>query len=443
MSHRLRTRGFVGRSAAALLCVVALVAGACSGGGGGGGSKSSSAPIDPRENIKGQTITVLLPEWANIPDEMVQQFEQQSGVTVDLNISPWDAIRNKISIAGAANSQLADVVEFDWSWTGQFGGAGWFVPLEQYLGPSQLPDMTNNNTFSLNGHLYGSCYNNDFRLFQYNKKYFDQAGIQAPPATFDELHQDLAALKQKGIVQSPFAWPLEPTEDNPQAWYLLVLAMGGQLFDPNNDPQFAEPDSPGYKALDFLISAYKEGLIEPGAVSMSNEAQGDWWRGGNAAVTYGAPSDLVTSEDPKQSKIVGQAAFMLVPGVSGPGNTYGLPEALAIMSSSKHKAAALAFIKWWMEPATQEDVYANLGLLPCRQLVFESLVQQGKLLGGDVMLEELKHIVPLFPQGAPTWYTRFSTEAASLINAAAKGNMTVAEALDRLAETAKSLNAGG
>jgi multiple sugar transport system substrate-binding protein len=55
------------------------------------------------------------------------------------------------------------------------------------------------------------------------------------------------------------------------------------------------------------------------------------------------------------------------------------------------------------------------------------------------MLEELKHIVPLFPQGAPAWYTQFSTEAASQINAAAKGNVTVADALTRLAAKAKDL----
>jgi multiple sugar transport system substrate-binding protein len=426
--------------AAVLVGVVALVATSCSSGGGGGRAASGgTGPIDTNENVKGQTITVLLPSWGELPKELVQQFEQQSGVKVKLNIAEWDAIRNKISIAGAANSPLADVIEFDWSWTGQYGRAGWFVPLEQYLGPSQLPDMTNNSTFSVNGHLYGACYNNDFRMFQYNKKDFAKAGISRPPTTFDELHSDLVILKQKGVKQNPLGWPLEPTEDNPQAWYLLILAMGGQLFDAGNQPQFTDPNSAGYKALDFLVSAYKDGLIEPGAVSMSNDAQGAWWRAGNPSVTYAAPSDFVTNEDPKQSKIVGQTAPFLVPGVSGPGSSYGLPEALAIMRSSQHKAAALAFIKWWMDPATQTQIYDKLGLYPCRSSVFQSLVKQGKLRGGDVMLEELKHIVPLFPQGAPAWYTQFSTEAASQINAAAKGNVTVADALTRLAAKAKDL----
>lgn len=347
MSHHPRPGWSAARFAAVLVGVVALVATSCSSGGGGkAASSGGTGPIDTSEDVKGQTITVLLPSWGELPKELVQRFEQQSGVKVKLNIAEWDAIRNKISIAGAANSQLADVIEFDWSWTGQYGRAGWFVPLERYLGPSQLPDMTNNSTFSVNGHLYGACYNNDFRMFQYNKKDFAKAGISGPPATFEELRNDLVTLKQKGVKQYPLGWPLEPMEDNPQAWYLLILAMGGQLFDATNKPQFTEPGSAGYKALDFLVSAYKDGLIEPGAVSMSNDAQGEWWRAGNPSITYAAPSDFVTNEDPKQSKIVGQTAPFLVPGVTGPGSSYGLPEALAIMQSSKHKAAALAFIKW-------------------------------------------------------------------------------------------------
>jgi multiple sugar transport system substrate-binding protein len=429
------------RLAAVLVGVVALVATSCSSGGGGGQAAPSggTGPINTTEDIKGQTITVLLPSWGELPKELLQQFEQQSGVTVKLNIAEFDAIRNKIAIAGAANSPLADVTEFDWTFTGQYGRAGWFVPLERYLGPSQLPDMTNSGAFSVNGHLYGACYNNDFRMFQYNKKDFAKAGISSPPATFDELRGDLVALKQKGIKENPLGWPLENSEDNPQAWYLLILAMGGQLFDASNKPMFADPNSAGYKALDFLVSAYKDGLIEPGAVSMSNDAQGAWWRAGNASVTYAAPSDFVSNEDPKQSRIVGQSAPFLVPGMSSPGNSYGLPEALAIMQSSKHKAAALAFIKWWEDPATQAKIYDTIGLYPCRSSVFQSLVKQGKLRGGDVMLEELKHIVPLFPQGAPAWYSQFSTEAAAQINAAAKGNVSVADALNRLAAKAKEL----
>ena len=39
--------------------------------------------------------------------------------------------------------------------------------------------------------------------------------------------------------------------------------------------------------------------------------------------------------------------------------------------------------------------------------------------------DELTHVVPLFPQGAPKWYSKFSSTAQGLLNAAVKGDMSV------------------
>jgi multiple sugar transport system substrate-binding protein len=49
-------------------------------------------------------------------------------------------------------------------------------------------------------------------------------------------------------------------------------------------------------------------------------------------------------------------------------------------------------------------------------------------------------VAPLFPGGAPTWYSQFSTEASSLINSAAKGDITVDDAIKQMADTMRSLS---
>jgi multiple sugar transport system substrate-binding protein len=398
----------------------------------------STTPAPP--DISGQTIDVLMPPWANISQDLLDAFTQQTGVTVNYTIAEWDAIRDKIAVAGAANSHLADVAEFDWSWTGQYGKAGWFEPLN---GIFDATDMSNNDAFSLNGNLYGACYNNDFRLYQYNAKMFEAAGISGPPATFDELLTDARTLKSKGVVEYPLLLPLESEESTSMTWYLNVLAFGGQIVDANGQPQFEDPSSGGYQSLAFYISALNEGLIDPAMESMSNEQQGEYWRAGHAAITYAAPGDFVSNEDPSQSQIVGQVKAMLVPGVSGPGPSYGQPEAIGIMSNTEHKDAALAFVSWWEQPDTLLKIYDEIGLLPCRPSVFKSLVDDGKLLGGDVLLNELNYVSPLFPSGAPEWYSAFSTEVSSDINAAAKGNMTVDQAIKAMADKMRSLSGAG
>ena len=42
----------------------------------------------------------------------------------------WDATHNKLLVANQAKSYIADVAEFDWSFTGQFAGAQWVEPLD-------------------------------------------------------------------------------------------------------------------------------------------------------------------------------------------------------------------------------------------------------------------------------------------------------------------------
>ena len=67
----------------------------------------------------------------------------------------------------------------------------------------------------------------------------------------------------------------------------------------------------------------------------------------------------------------------------------------------------------------------------------------GKLAGGDVLLQELNYVSPLFPYGAPDWYSAFSTEVSSDINAAAKGNLTVDQAIKKMADKMRSLSGAG
>ena len=54
-----------------------------------------------------------------------------------------------------------------------------------------------------------------------------------------------------------------------------------------------------------------------------------------------------------------------------------------------------------------------------------------------MITQEVSHVKPLFPQGAPIWYSAFSSDAQGLLNAAVKGQMTVQDALSQLASKAK------
>ena len=156
------------------------------------------------------------------------------------------------------------------------------------------------------------------------------------------------------------------TEGGVTPWYLLTLAMGGQLFDDQLNPTFSDTSSAGYKALQWEVDAVKNGWVSPGSVSMDDSVAFDKFTAGETAIVLATgPGNMATANDKSQSNIAGDAAMGLVPGVDGPGASFGLPEGLSIPVTAKHKAAAAAFIEWWERPENAIAIYNTQGSLPC------------------------------------------------------------------------------
>ncbi|MDX6598866.1 MAG: multiple sugar transport system substrate-binding protein [Gaiellales bacterium] len=411
---------------AATAVVVVLAAAASSG----------AASRHSAEDIRGQTITVLVPY--KIPPEVISSFTKATGVKVNYVVTGWDATHSKLVVANTARTYIADVAEFDWSFTGQFAGAKWVEPLDDLLPKPLLADLASTDAAfkGAGGKTYAACFSNDFRISIYNKKLFAKAGITSFPRTFTELGQAAEKLKAAG-VKYPLSIPMSATEGGVTPWYLLTLAHGGQLFDANFKPTFQKPGSAGYKALQWEVLAVKKGWVSPGAVSLEDAAAFDKFTAGQTAIVLATGSgNLATANDPKESSVAGQAVGALVPGVNGPQASFGLPEGLSIPVTAKHKAAAAAFIQWWQKPANAISIYKKFGNLPCGASVIKQLAASGQLQGGKVLAAELKLVKPLFPQGAPVWYSQFSSDAQGLLNAAVKGQMSVGDALSQLATKA-------
>src|SRR4051812_15963709 len=218
MMNRLQRRVM---TAAAMTVLVVAAATVSSGAASG---KSS-------EDIRGQTITVLVPY--KVPPEVISSFTKATGVKVKYVVTGWDATHSKLVVANTGRTYIADVAEFDWSFTGQFAGAKWVEPLDDMLPKALLADLASTDSaFKAGGKTYAACFSNDFRVSIYNKKLFAKAGIATFPRTLAELGQAADKLKAAG-VQYPLSIPMAATEGGVTPWYLLTLAHGGNLFDKN------------------------------------------------------------------------------------------------------------------------------------------------------------------------------------------------------------------
>lgn len=395
---------------------------------------AAPAFADEAKPYAGQTVTVLFPPWTTLPKDMTDRFTAATGIKVDLQTMGWDDIRTKIVTSMVAGSAPADVTEVDWSWVGQFGAAGWYAPLDSMVDATLKADLPTDAIFTYDGKLIALPYNNDFRLLILNGDHLKKAGIDHPPTTPDELLADAKAVKAKGVVTYPIGLPFSATEGSATAWYLLTKAFGGELFDKDFKPLFTAPDSAGYKAMAWEMEALKDGLIDPASTGLKDVEIQELFK--NGQITFdvaGWAGNIAVYTDPTKSKVASAAVGALMPNVSGKTRSFGLPGAAGIPAASTHKEAAAVFVKWMVAPENQIESYTALGNLPTRTTVLQTLNKDGKLASGSVLLEEAGVVEPLFTQGTPGWYPQFSSAVATALNQAAKGQLSVDEAVKQIA----------
>jgi multiple sugar transport system substrate-binding protein len=399
---------------------------------------ASPAWADDAKPLAGQSITVLLPSGQR--PGLAEDFEKETGIHVDLQSLAWDDIRAKLVTALLAGTAPADVTEMDWSWTGQFGAAGWYTPLDTLVDEATVKDMGTSSIFRYDGKLIGIPYSNDFRVLIVNKEHFAKAGITTMPKTLDDLLAAAKAIKAKGVAAYPIGFPMSASEATSTTWYLLTKAYGGELFDKDFKPLFTDPTSAGFKALAFEVDALKQGLVDPTAPGLTDQNVHQMFMDGQVSIEIsGEPGRLSTYNDATKSKVAGNAVAVLFPTASGSTRSYGLPEALGIPTTSEHKEAALAFAKWMTSPDQSIRDYNETAMLPTRTSALETLTKAGKLQSGDVLIQQASAAGALFPQGTPIWYPQFSSAVYNAINQAAKGQISVDDAVKQIAdETAKA-----
>ncbi|MGQ9364918.1 extracellular solute-binding protein [Azospirillum sp. ST 5-10] len=388
-------------------------------------------------SLAADTLTVLLPPWGTLPKEMTDRFAAEAGVSLDAQTLGWDEIRTKIITSMIAGTAPADATEVDWSWVGQFGAASWYQPLDGKIDADVVADIPTASIFRFDGKLLAIPYANDFRILIYNKGHLDKAGVAAAPKTPDELLAAARAVKAAKIADHPIGLPLSASEGTSTAWYLLTKVFGGDLFDKDFKPLFTSPDSAGYKALAFEMTALKEGLIDPAATGLKDVEVHELFKSGKITFDVaGWAGNLAVYSDPGKSQVAADVAAALMPSVTGTSRTFGLPEAVGIPVGSTNAKAAQAFIAWLAKPENEIASYETLGNLPPRLSVLKRLNEAGKLKQGDVLLQQASLVEPLFAQGTPAWYPQFSTAVASAINQAAKGQLSVDAAVAEIAKAA-------
>ncbi|GGO54858.1 ABC transporter substrate-binding protein [Streptomyces lasiicapitis] len=353
------------RAAAAFAAATALTATACGGGTAtGGGSNDSPKTLTYWASNQGPNIEadkkILTPE--------LKKFEKQTGIKVKLEVIPWSQLLNRI-LAAATSGQGPDVLNIGNTWSsslqaggallpwdakrfGEIGGKDRFVPAALGSTGAQGKDPAAVPLYSLAYALY------------YNKKMFKDAGVEKPPATWEELVADGKKLSKGG------KWALgaegSNLVNNIHQAFVLGKQHGSDFFDDAGKPTFTSDGAVAAvkQYVDFMA---KDKIIAPGnAEYAQNQSLQDFAKGKTAMVLWQAAATTFEAHGMKPADW-GVAPVPVPSGTPGADKQVNSMVAginLAVFKNTDNRDGAVKFVKFMTSDAEQTVLNKAYGSIP-------------------------------------------------------------------------------
>jgi multiple sugar transport system substrate-binding protein len=385
-----RSLAIVWTAVVAILAAVAL--GACgssdkntsSTGTGSAADTGTSTAAAGGSSLKGQKITFWImnngPDPVADTEQILKPFEQQTGIDVNVQLVGWDVQFDRIRNA-AVSGEGPDVTQAGTTQVPFFAALGGFEDLSDRVGDiggqdAYAPGIWGTSQVVGQDGTWGIPWFTEARTIYYRTDALKQAGVD--PATaftdLDALHATLEKLKGVkeigGSKIMPFGVPGKKAFDLVHNVMPFVWDEGGQELSADNAKSTI--DSPeAVKGVMYVSDLFPQGLADPAMLERDGTQVENMYKGGRLAVWIGGPWVLgsIDREDDTNWSDAARHNTAVAPmpkGPDGKANTFVGGSNLMLFSSSKHKDAAWALIKYLSQDSVQKD-YANLlGMFPAR-----------------------------------------------------------------------------
>ncbi len=254
----------------------------------------------------------------------INKFEATApGVHVKLTDYDWGHFHDTVVTNFVGGTAVPDVLYGSDHWLQEWASAGWIVPLKEVfpadevdtLAKDMFPFTLEGTTYQ--GELYGLPYYADPISFVYNTRFYEEAGIEKDPETWEDVLEHARIIKEKGLVEYPigFGWSqLEPFSI--EVVTAMLFSRGGQFFDENLEPAFTQPGSALEEHIKWVKTALDEGLVDPESLTRDGVASGQAMMAGTQVYGMTRASGMAFWQDPTQSAEAGNFKMILIPGTT-------------------------------------------------------------------------------------------------------------------------------
>jgi multiple sugar transport system substrate-binding protein len=317
-------------------------------------------------------------------------------------------------------------VRLDIIWSPEFAEQGIIAQLDTVMPDFQdFADRVFAGPLSTNrydGHYYGLPLDTNTRVFIYDPVLYDSAGIDAPPATIDDIAAQCEAVKS--VDASNFVF----SDGGTSGWNLLpwIWSFGGDLTDADITT------STGYvngeqtvAALEFLHDMISSGCFSDGFIGSGIDTWGGFFSNTIASMLEG-PWLYPTVESQYPDSEVGAA---LMPAGEGGSISVVGGENIVVMANSEHPEEALEFVRFTQSPEYQLEMSTVGQLTVLTELLEDEYFTDHPYY--PVFLEQLQTARARTPHPRYTEIETVLSDAAQLI---LRDEMSAQEALDAAAE---------
>lgn len=361
------TRRPLTRRTTATAVIVTLALTGCSAGGLSSSQSSDAGDIGQSaeeflamrgEELGSSSISVLAGNspQANSIQQMAGQFTDLTGIDVEFTVLDEQSMENRMAVALGSSSGGYDVVQLGSGLVPSYAERGWLEPLDELvddedtLVPGWSLEAFGEGTTALltrDELLYGIPMFIGSQVFYYRTDLFEQAGIEEPPSTYEELISAAEAIDSPDVAG--IALRTAPSASQLLfVWTAWLYAYGGSYYESYADGAYSGSalDSPeALAALTDYIDLVQN-HAPAGATNWSVEDVSRAFLSGRAGIVQEGIVFGGSFNNPETSPVAGKIdTFTLPAGPAGafvPYNTHGW----AVASNSVQKDAAWLFTQW-------------------------------------------------------------------------------------------------
>ncbi|MCC8449005.1 MULTISPECIES: ABC transporter substrate-binding protein [Streptomyces] len=355
------------RAAAVGAVTLSLVLTAAACGGGSTGTEGS--------NERPKTLTYWASnQGANLEvDKKVLQpeldkFEKETGIEVKLEVVPWSDLLNRI-LTATTSGQGPDVLNIGNTWSASLQAGGALLPwdeknFEAIGGRDRFVESALGSTGAQGQDpaavpLYSMAY-----ALYYNKKMFADAGIEKPPATWEELVETGKRLSRDGT------WGLgaegSNLSNNIHQVFVLAKQHGADFFTADGRADFTS-DGAVAAVKQYVDLMAKDKIIAPGnAEYAQNQSLSDFAKDKTAMVLWQTASATFEAQGMDEDEW-GVAPAPVQSGKPGPGKATNSMVAginMAVFKNTKNIDGAKKFVKFMTSDEEQVVLNKAYGSIP-------------------------------------------------------------------------------